>query len=54
MMDFKATVFVTDDDRVVYSDISAYLEDLDLYLQWEQDEAMAELDLNMTFVEDDR
>lgn len=47
------TTFVTD-DRVVYSDISAYLESLDLFLQCEQDEVLAELALNPDILEDVR
>jgi hypothetical protein len=44
-MEPTTTVFVTD-HHIIYADVSAYLDNLDLFLQWEQDEILAEQDLN--------
>jgi hypothetical protein len=44
-MEPTTTVFVTD-RHIITLDITPYLESLDLFLQWEQDEILAEQDLN--------
>jgi len=49
MEDF-ITTFVTD-THVVYTNITTYIDSLDLFLQWERDEAQAELDLDLELQE---
>jgi hypothetical protein len=44
-MEPTTTVFVTS-SHIIYTDITSYLDSLDLFLQWEQDEILAEQDLN--------